>query len=124
MMERLCDVPGCAEPYLAKGKCNGHYKQWRAGRPPIIRRKFGLTRGDYDALLAAQGGGCAICGSEPATRALAVDHDHSCCRGPRTCGRCVRGLLCSFCNTALGKFSDSPARLRRAAQYLETRRVK
>jgi len=67
----------------------------------------------YRETLAAQGGGCAICGRKPNHRRLHVDHDHSCCPGknapPEThvrpnkmsCGECVRGLLCDYCNTRL-----------------------
>lgn len=83
-------------------------------------RRYGLTRETYNALLASQGGGCAICGatesrdSDPRTgkrRSLHIDHCH------RT-GR-VRGLLCASCNLGLGKFSDDTERMRRAIEYLE-----
>jgi Recombination endonuclease VII len=55
--------------------------------------QLGITDADYEALLAAQGGGCAICGNPPKTRRLHVDHDHK-------TGK-VRGLLCHRCNRAL-----------------------
>ena len=55
--------------------------------------QLGVTDAEYDRLLAAQGGGCAICGNPPKTRRLHVDHDHK-------TGR-VRGLLCHRCNRAL-----------------------
>jgi len=85
-------------------------------------RRYGLTLERYDEILASQGGGCAICGEQCATgRQLAVDHDHGCCAVPpsdRTCGKCVRGLLCASCNNALGAFRDSPRLLLIAADYL------
>jgi hypothetical protein len=55
--------------------------------------QLGVSDADYEALLAAQGGGCAICGNPPKTRRLHVDHDHK-------TGK-VRGLLCHRCNRAL-----------------------
>jgi hypothetical protein len=97
-------------------------KQCRMDHHRLIR--YGLTPDQYDKMLADQGGGCAICGQQCATgRKLAVDHDHSCCpEASRSCGECVRGLLCSACNHGVGKFEDSPERLRRAAEYLECHR--
>lgn len=87
-----------------------------------LMRKYGLTVEAFDAMLSAQGGGCAVCGATPAVtgRRLAVDHDHGCCPGERSCGKCVRGLLCFACNSSLGKLGDDPARLRAAADYLES----
>lgn len=32
-----------------------------------------------------------------------IDHDHSCCPGPRSCGSCIRGILCAQHNTYLGR---------------------
>lgn len=63
--------------------------------------------------------GCQICGkSEPTEAGWQVDHDHSCCPGAFTCGRCVRGLLCARCNLLIGKAQDNPGILLAAAEYL------
>jgi hypothetical protein len=87
-------------------------------------RSYGLTPAGYRAMLEAQAGGCAICGRQCASgRMLAVDHDHACCPDPgKSCGRCLRGLLCGSCNQGIGKFQDEPERLRAAAAYLERHR--
>lgn len=83
--------------------------------------RYNITRDQYDALMARQGGGCAICGgTNDNGTALHVDHDHSCCPDrKRSCGACVRGLLCEDCNRVLGMMQDDVKRLRKAADYLE-----
>ena len=82
-------------------------------------RLYGVDRAKYDQMVKEQNGGCAICGDQNRDgRMLAVDHDHACCPGERTCGKCVRGLLCDSCNHAIGKFRDDPELLIKAANYL------
>ena len=83
-----------------------------------LKRYFGLTRDGYDAILAAQGGVCAICkGKETSRRKdgsfqlFAVDHDHE-------TGE-IRGLLCVNCNQMLGQARDRPEILLAGACYLE-----
>jgi hypothetical protein len=103
----------------------GRYRRWYNAHPETQRvialSHHGLTSEGYDFLLAAQGGACAICGSEPGDQVLQVDHSHACCPSKKSCGHCIRGLLCRACNTALGFLGDDPARLRTAIAYLETR---
>jgi hypothetical protein len=50
--------------------------------------------------------GCAICHYRNSLFPIwwSVDHDHSCCNGDTSCGKCVRGIVCSFCNRGLGQF--------------------
>ncbi len=80
----------------------------RAGH---LKRKYGITVQQYDALLASQGGGCAICGRLPQPDvSLHLDHDHD-------SGQ-LRGVLCFRCNNALGDFDDDPALLQQAVGYL------
>lgn len=82
-------------------------------RDQTFRRKFGITLDQYNQMLEAQGGVCAICrGTEtmPHQARLSVDHCH-------TTGA-VRGLLCSHCNRGIGCYADDPARLEKAACYL------
>lgn len=81
-------------------------------------RKYGLTLKEYDALLAAQGGKCAICRRSDfpgPTHFPFIDHCHS-------TGR-VRGILCANCNHGLGKFKDDPDILIEAYEYIVTSRA-
>ncbi len=75
-------------------------------------RKHGLTIADYERMLTAQDGRCAVCRSENPRGAgrWHIDHDHA-------TGQ-VRGLLCSNCNLALGYFGDDPEIIEAAARYI------
>jgi hypothetical protein len=77
-----------------------------------LRRRYGITAEDADAMLEEQGGFCAVCRTEPA---LHVDHDHA--------TGAVRALLCLGCNGGLGQFTDDPEVLRAAAHYVERHRA-
>lgn len=91
-----------------------------AARLRAVTHRYGLSVSEYQALLTIQGGRCAICCNvEKVGRVLSVDHDHSCCPGTKTCGKCIRGLLCQSCNNGLGYLADSILRLDSAIQYLK-----
>lgn len=64
---------------------------------------------------------CESCGVSRSRNGnnLAIDHDHSCCPGKKSCGNCVRGLLCAECNFIAGISKDNPEVLRNVAKYLE-----
>lgn len=78
-------------------------------------RLYGLPTAEYNKLLLAQGGLCAICAQPPLNQTrndamLHVDHAH---------GRNqARGLLCRNCNLGVGFFEDDPDLMERAAAYL------
>lgn len=80
--------------------------------------KYGITIQRIDDMYAAQNGMCAICFSGIGTDCH-IDHDHNCCPGYRSCGKCVRGLLCNSCNLMLGMAKDSPEILLSASAYLK-----
>lgn len=88
-------------------------------------QRYGLTVDQYEAKVVAQDNKCAICGQPPAAthrknRRLFVDHDHTKDADKVKGGdRGVRDLLCHSCNATLGLMRDSPALLRKAADYLE-----
>src|SRR5579864_5081802 len=68
-----------------------------------LKRNFNLTLEGYNALLVSQGGLCSICKQPPEDNEhLCVDHDHTCCPGDKSCGQCIRGLICQHCNKGLG----------------------
>lgn len=91
--------------------CRKEIRNSRQEHRYSYKRLYGVGTDFYDNLLSIQGGVCAICFSPPGADALAIDHCH-------TTGA-VRGLLCRSCNAGLGRYNDDPARLRRAADYLE-----
>jgi Recombination endonuclease VII. len=91
----------------------------RCERDKALIHNYGITLAQWEVMFEAQGGGCAICGRlSKGGKPLFVDHDHACCAGQRTCGRCVRALLCGDCNLGIGYFTDSIDRLEEAVAYL------
>jgi hypothetical protein len=81
----------------------------------ILKRQYGLSRKEYDALLLSQNGRCAICKRPPdwqkLKKRLHVDHDHV--------SGAIRGLLCGTCNSGLGAFGDGLLMLEAAVEYLK-----
>jgi hypothetical protein len=107
------------------------YETKRARTSQAVRErgwalKFGLSPADVQRMLDESGGGCHACGAifdlEAFNKAATphIDHDRSHCPGHKSCGKCIRGLLCDRCNRAIGLFRDDPDTLRRAAAWLET----
>jgi len=102
------------DPYFkpchnARGK-ESKQRLYGGSRHYHLKRRYAIGADEFDALVVAQGGACAICGREDPEH---VDHDH-------VTGE-VRGILCFNCNGGLGQFRDSTDALRAAAFYLEQR---
>ena len=108
---KRCRVRWSNRCYAARHKerLREYHREYR--RKTWRKYVYGLSNEQYEEMLSAQSGVCAICEKGcPTGKSLAVDHDH-------LSGR-IRGLLCADCNGALGHFKDDPALLRRAIVYL------
>jgi hypothetical protein len=82
-------------------------------REQRMKREYGITTKDYEAMVEAQNNECAICfasGEQERNSKLVIDHCHA-------SGK-VRGLLCNKCNLLLGHANDSIGQLERAILYL------
>jgi hypothetical protein len=101
--------PYCKPCHNARGK-ETYTRLYGGTRHYHLKRRYGISADDFDALVEQQHGVCAICGKEDPEH---VDHDHL--------TGAVRGILCFNCNGGLGQFRDSTDSLRRAAIYLEQR---
>lgn len=92
------------------------------GRKNYIKYAYGITIEKYEEMTLTQDNKCSICGKEEnikhqngKVKRLAVDHCH-------ISGK-VRGLLCTNCNTGLGKFKDSRELLAAALAYLDSHTI-
>jgi len=103
-----CTWNECDRANWVDGLCQMHFKRKLNGKPMDIDRdsnnkytrikhRYKLTKEQYD-LMAKDG--CYVCSS---TEFLHVDHDHACCPTNKTCGKCVRGIVCHSCNITLGR---------------------
>jgi hypothetical protein len=73
-----------------------------------LKRRYGISAAEVDAMIRAQGGLCLVCRERPAEH---VDHDHL--------TGAVRGVLCFSCNGGLGQFRDRVDIMTKAITYLE-----
>lgn len=78
-------------------------------------KRHKITEEQYNNMVDKYDGKCHSCKSRQATN---IDHDHSCCNGNRSCGKCVRGLLCHNCNSALGLLKDNVEHINLLSTYL------
>lgn len=143
----MCIASGCNDKVHGKGLCKKHYMRYfrhgdysvgsrfvppktcfvtSCGKKPHTKgfcasHKYiyinGLTADIYDKMLCSQGYACRVCRRD-FVKTPHIDHDHECCSGRQSCGRCVRGLLCQQCNMMLGLAKDSPEVLKSAVRYL------
>ena len=83
-------------------------------------KKHGIDYEQYLEMYEKQDGKCKICSNVETSykSRLSIDHDHACCPGENSCGKCIRGLLCFKCNTALGNVKDDVNILQNMIRYL------
>lgn len=107
-------------------KENARSAKWRAENLELakrvdincqLKRSYGITLQQKADMLAAQGGCCAICGTDSpgSKKGWHIDHCHD--------TKKVRGVLCHHCNVAAGASKDDPVRLRAIADYLDRHRT-
>lgn len=96
---------------------NARCRQWFIDNPNYranhqLKKKYGITLAEKDALLLKQGG-CAICksGDPGSSMGWHLDHCHE--------SKKVRGVLCAPCNIMLGGAKDNSDTLESAISYLK-----
>jgi hypothetical protein len=102
----------CQVAATAQWQKNNRTRNAEHGWKSRLKRKYGMTPEDYDALLKSQGSMCAICRTkEPGGKTgWHIDHCHKTDK--------VRGMLCGRCNRSIGAFEDDAELLQRAVDYL------
>lgn len=92
-------------------RCVSCRKDTRSPRSTYLWTTYRLREEDYLSMLETQNGTCAICTGPPTRGFFVVDHNHACCPGKRSCGNCVRGLLCDACNLGISALERHPVRV-------------
>jgi Recombination endonuclease VII len=103
--------------YYARVRSTAWFKKkaraW--ARKGYLRRQYDVSLVEFVNQWKRQGGRCAICRRKFSGKQNPhIDHCHK--------TQVWRGILCRFCNIALGLFRDDVVTLRRAIKYLLTSR--
>jgi hypothetical protein len=107
-----------------KVEIGARVKRWADANKPrraAYRKQYLYNVDEYRwaAMWNDQNGLCAGC-ANPLEDSVQIDHDHRCCDENRSCGECVRGLLCGPCNRSIAQARHNPEILRQLAEYLES----
>jgi hypothetical protein len=83
-------------------------------------KQYSLIPGTIEFMLKNQEFKCGnpMCENDIDWSTSMVDHDHTCCPSTKSCGNCVRGLLCRGCNWALGNVNDNIDKLTGLIDYI------
>lgn len=104
---------------IKKEALENYYNNKDVFRNRQLINTYNITLDDYNKLLKKQNGCCFICGRSGLRKNLGVDHDHKCCPGKKSCGKCIRGLLCNVCNGFLGTIKDDISILEKSIFYIK-----
>lgn len=93
-------------------KRNEYLREWRSNNRDKVKgynlkRLYGLSHEEFISMVEERQSKCDLCNQ---VCKLHVDHCHSTNR--------IRGLLCTNCNTALGKLGDTVESLQKVLRYL------
>jgi len=101
---------------------NWYYANKRTFRNAFLKRTHNITLFEWEKLFDGQDRKCAICRTnkpgKPPFNSWATDHDRKCCSKEKSCGKCIRGILCARCNKGIGLLQDNEIFLGNAILYL------
>lgn len=131
---KICSADDCdklLQRNNVAGRCTEHVDSqlWPSHENQWIRallNMYQMTEDDYNNLILYQHGLCEFCHeSLPNYSGCAIDHDHACCPGRKTCGKCIRAVLHRDCNRELGYYERILASgvLEKSIDYLERKKL-
>jgi|11_taG_2_1085331.scaffolds.fasta_scaffold00036_19 hypothetical protein len=108
-----CSIEGCSTVCDGKNAVFYYKGKLVCYSCKAILRNYSLSFSDYQRLRNITN--CQICNielnhqhSRGNRKGACLDHDHTCCpTGGKSCGKCVRGVICQQCNTAEGYIKAS-----------------